>query len=132
MAGSIPNVEEGRILTNYVRNPIFLRLYSNDTTPADTFTLAAFTEVAGGGYAFKELVSATWVISTGDPSSAEYPEQEFDFTGTTTAPGTIYGWYYVDSVTGLYIGGERFASGITPLTPVAGSKIKITPIVQAS
>ena len=132
MAGSIPNVEEGRILSNYVRNTISLRLYSNDTTPADNFTLASFTQVAGGGYAAKTLALASWVVTTGDPSEAEYAEQEFEFTGATTAPGTIYGWYYVDTVTGLYIGGERFAAAITPLTPVAGSRIKITPIVQAS
>lgn len=132
MAGSIPNVEEGRILSNYVRNTISLRLYSNDTTPAEAFTLASFTQVAGGGYAAKELLLASWTITTGDPSEAEYAEQEFEFTGPTNAPGTVYGWYYVDTVTGLYIGGERFSSSISPLTPVAGSRIKITPIVQAS
>lgn len=132
MAGSIPNVEEGRILENYVRNTISLRLYSNNTTPAETFTLAAFTQVAGGGYAAKSLLAASWTLTTGDPSNVEYAEQEFNFTGPTTAPGTIYGYYLVDTVTGLYIGGERFASAITPLTPTTNSIIKITPIVRAS
>ena len=132
MPGSIPNTEEGRILENYVRNSLSLRLYSNDTTPDETFTLAAFTECSGGGYAAKTLMPGSWVLTTGDPSMVEYAEQEFEFSGATAAPGTVYGWYYVDLNTGEYIGGERFSSSISPLTPVAGSKIKITPIVQAS
>lgn len=129
---SIPNVEEVRILNNYIRNPISLRLYSNDYTPVEASTLANFTSVAGGGYAAIELAFASWVVAAGDPSEAEYPEQEFTFTGTTTAPGTIYGYYLVDTVTGLYIGGQRLPGAVTPLTPVNGSKIRITPLVQAS
>ena len=132
MAGSIPNVEEGRILQNYVRNTISLRLYSNNLTPVEASTLASFTESTGGGYSAKSLSASLWVLTTGDPSEVEYPEQEFLFTGPTTAPGTIYGWYLVDTVTGLYIGGERLASAITPLTPTTNSRITITPIVQAS
>ncbi len=132
MAGVIPNVEEGRILEDYVRNDISLRLYSNDYTPIETSTLAAFTEVAGGGYAAITLNDAEWVVTPGAPSVAEYAQQTFTFTGATTAPGTIYGYYLVDIVTGLLIGAERFSGSVAPFTPAATSTIKITPHVEAS
>lgn len=132
MPGSIPNTEEQRIGEDYVRNPVSLRLYSNDVTPGESSSLASFTQVAGGGYAAKTLDSGSWVWTPGDPTEGEYAEQEFVFTGPTDSPGTVYGYYLVDTVTGLYIGGERLASSIAPLTPVAGSKIKITPKVSVS
>lgn len=132
MAGSIPNVEEQRIGENYVRNTIALKLYSNNYTPVEASTLANFTEVSGGGYADIDLASGSWVWTPGDPTVGEYPEQEFVFTGATTAPGTIYGYYLVDQTTGLYIGGERFAGAILPFTPIAGSTIRLTPTVQVS
>ncbi len=129
---SIPNVEEGRILSNYVRNAISLRLYSNDITPGETSTLASFTQVAGGGYAAISLLFASWVVTPGAPSIALYAQQTFTFTGITTAPGTIYGYYLVDTVTNLYIGGERFAGALVPIEPVEGSVIRFTPKVTAS
>jgi hypothetical protein len=132
MAGVIPNVEEGRILQNYVTNDLSLRLFSNDVTPSETSTLATFTSVAGGGYAAITLEFADWVVTLGDPTEIEHPEVEFEFTGATTAPSTIYGYYLVDTVTGLLIGAERFAGAVLPFTPIAGSKIRITPLVQAS
>ena len=129
---SIPNVEEGRILENYIRNPISLRLYSNDITPGETSTLASFTQVAGGGYAAKTLLTASWTVTPGAPSIATYAQQTFTFTGVTTAPGTIYGYYLVDTVTGLYIGGERFAGALVPIEPVENATIRFTPKVTAS
>jgi hypothetical protein len=132
MAGSIPDTEEQRIAEDYVRNTLSLRLYSNDVTPDESSSLSSFTQVSGGGYAAKSLLSASWTATPGDPTVLEYAEQEFLFTGTTTAPGTIYGYYLVDTVTGLYIGGERFPGSVLPVTPVAGSKISITPTVQVS
>ncbi len=132
MAGSIPNVEEQRIGENYVANALSLRLYSNNVTPDESSSLATFTQVTGGGYAAKSIVSADWTWTPGDPTVGEAPEQEFAFTGATDAPGTIYGYYLVDTVTGLYIGGERFTASVLPFTPVAGSTIRLTPTVQVS
>ena len=132
MAGSIPNVEEARILANIVRNAISLRLYSNDVTPGETSTLATFTQVAGGGYAAKTLAVLSWVVTQGNPSTAVYAQQTFTFTGVTTAPGTIYGYYLVDTVTGLYIGGERFSGSLVPIEPVENTQIRVTPTYNAS
>lgn len=132
MAGSIPNVEEQRIGENYVSNGVSIRLYSNNYTPVEASTLANFTEVSGGGYSAVSLAGNSFTWTPGDPTVGEAPEQEWVFTGATTAPGTIYGYYLVDLVTGLYIGGERFAGAILPFTPVAGSTIRLTPTVQVS
>jgi hypothetical protein len=132
MAGTIPNVEEERILTDYVRNIVSLRLFSNNYTPVETSTLANFTEVTGGGYLAIDLAPGTWMFVQGDPTTADYPEQTFAFTGVTGAPGTVYGYYLVDTVTGLLIGAERFPGAAVPYTPVAGASVKITPHVGAS
>lgn len=129
---SIPNVEEGRILQNYVRNLVSLRLFSNDVTPSEADTLATYTEVIGGGYVAKSLLTASWVLVAGGPSTLTYALQTFAFTGITNGPGTIYGYYLVDTHTELYIGGERFPGSIVPFNPVAGSTIRITPKVLGS
>lgn len=128
----IPNTEEVRLLQNYLRNLVYLKLFSNNVIIAETSTLASFNEVTGGGYVAKSLLVASWVAVAGDPSTITYPQQIFNFTSVTGAPGTVYGYYLVDSVTGLFIGGENFAPAVSPLTPVSGSKITITPKVSAS
>jgi hypothetical protein len=132
MAGVIPNVEEGRILANYVRNDISCRLYSNNYTPLDSSTLANFTSVAGGGYAAITLDSGDWTTTLGDPTQIVHAEIEYTFTGATTAPSTVYGYYLVDTVTGLMIGAERFPAAVLPFTPVAGSTIAFTPLILAA
>ena len=105
----IPNTEEIRLLGNYLRNVVSLRLFSNNVTISETTTLASFVEVIGGGYTSRFLGVATWVYVSADPSTATYPQQTFSFTGPTSGPGTIYGYYLVDTVTGLFIGGENLA-----------------------
>lgn len=77
--------------------PLTLRLFSNNHTPANSDTNASYTEVAGGGYAAFALAGASWVVTAGSPSSASYPVHSFTFTGTTTAPGTVYGYYVTDN-----------------------------------
>lgn len=132
MAGTIPNVEEGRLLQNYVRNPISLRLYSNNETITEASVLADFDQVTGGGYAAITIPFADWVLTLGDPSDIEAPQQTFTFTGATDAPGTIYGYLLVDTITGLLIGVEEFPGSVLPFTPTTGSTVKITPHVEAS
>ena len=132
MAAVVPNVEEQRILEDYLRDGVLVRLYSNDVTPSETSTVASFTEVAGGGYEFQSVNSLAWVYTQGNPTEATAPQVEFIFTGATTAPGTIYGYYLVSPVTGLLLAAERFAGSVLPYVPVAGSRIRLNPVVQAS
>jgi len=60
MAGVIPNVEEERIITNYVIGSLAVKLFSNNVTPSETSTIASFTECSGGGYAVLHLDPEDW------------------------------------------------------------------------
>lgn len=128
----VPNVGEAKNLELYLNGQnLLLRLFSNNVTPGETDTAATFTEVAGGGYGQKTLLAGSWVVTSGNPSIGTYAQQVFTFTGPTNAPGTIYGYYVVDG-TGILRWAERFPSAVLPLTPIAGSTIRITPNFQCS
>lgn len=124
----VPSERALIILTDYLTNALTLRLFSNNITPAVGDLAASYTEVAGGGYANKPLTLANWTIAAGDPSSALYnATQEWTFTGTTTAPGTIYGYYVTRDSDGKLLWAERFPASAVPFTPQAGSIIRLLP-----
>lgn len=128
----VPNVGEVKNLELYLKNEnLFLRLYSNNVVPAEGDTLATYTEVSGGGYAQKTLIAANWIVVGGNPSVGTYAAQDFAFTGTTGAPGTIYG-YYVADIAGILRWAERFPEAVLPFTPGNGSLIRVTPRFEAS
>jgi hypothetical protein len=60
----IANVGELRALENIVNKTapenLVLRLYTSNTTPAETDTAGSFTEATGNGYAAKTLSGASW------------------------------------------------------------------------
>jgi len=128
----VPNTYEVAIL-NLILNsgPLSLRLYSNNYTPDETATLASFTQVAGGGYAAITLAAGGWTPIAGNPSIATFAQQIFSFTGPTTVPSTIYGYYVVDS-TNVVRWAERFPGANVPFSPIAGSSIRITPKLECA
>lgn len=101
-----------------------LRLYSNDYSPVAGTTEANVTEVVGGGYAAIALTAASWVTTPGSPTSSAYPECSFVFTGATSAPGTIYG-YYVTNLAGALVFAERLAAVFSPAAN--GDSVAVTP-----
>ena len=124
----VPNAREVVILTDFLTPALTLRLYSNDRTPSGNDVAADYTEVAGGGYANKPLTFANWGITGGAPSVGLYNAvQSWIFTGATTAPGTIYGYYITRDSDGVLMWAERFPSGSAPLVPENGSSVRITP-----
>lgn len=125
----VPSVGEAAMLDLILNQTLTLKLFSNNRTPAEGDTAASYTEVSGGGYANKSLLSAGWSITTGDPTYALYTAQDFTFTGATDAPGTIYGYYVVDG-SNVLLWVERFAPAVVPFTPVNGSIIRITPRIE--
>jgi len=127
----VPNSGEAALLTLALGANVTLKLYSNDKTPAETDTAANYTEVAGGGYVSKTLSSASWSIVAGAPSVASYTYQDFQFTGPTNAPTTVYG-YFVVNAAGVLLWAERFGAGVLPFSPVLGSLIRITPKLSMS
>lgn len=123
----IPSAEEVVILEVYVETEdLALKLYSNNVIPAKSDTAANYTVVAGGGYANITLDKDNWTITPGTPTTATYAAQDFDFTGATTAPSVIYGYFIVDG-SGVLRGSERFPDSVIPFTPSSGSKIRVTP-----
>lgn len=100
-----------------------LHLFSNNVTPAEADTAAAYTEVSGGGYASKTLTGASWTVTTGAPSEMSYAEQTFTFT---SVPGTatVYGYMVKRGATLLWA--ERLPAA--PFTvAAAGDEVRVTP-----
>lgn len=133
MAGLVPSVGLVAILNDILNKsgavtwPLTLRLYSNNYTPVNGSTNANFTNVSGGGYAAVVLDSAEFSVTGGAPASAIYSDFiDFEFTGTTTAPGTIYG-YFITDANSVVIGAERFPAESVPFDPVNGSLIRVKP-----
>lgn len=107
-----------------------LRLFSNNIVPSNTDTEASYTEVTGGGYAAIALTAASWVTATvASPSVTTYAIQTFTFTGATSAPGTIYG-YYITNVAGKLLYSQLLAAVFTPA--VNGDNVTVTPTLQVS
>lgn len=104
-----------------------LKLFSNNVVPNAASVNGSFIEVSGGGYASVPLVFANWVIADG---IATYPQITFTFTGVTSAPGTIYGYWIVDDDDNAFIWAENLP--VVPFTPTNGSTGKITPRIQAA
>lgn len=128
----IPNAGELLVLQYYLQTvALTLKLYSNDYTPVEGTTTAAFTEVTGGGYTPKTLNIGDWILSASDPSNGVYSQQTFSFTGPTTAPGTIYGYYVIDNL-GVTRWAERFPGANIPFTPINGSRIRLTPRLECT
>lgn len=128
----IPQASLVALLTDILGESFTLKLFSNNITPAVTDTAASYTEVSGGGYATKTLTAANWIITPGDPSVALYNAvQDFNFTGTTTAPGTVYGYFIIRVSDLTLVYAERFPPANVPLTPVNGSLIRLTPRITA-
>lgn len=122
----VPNASEVIIMENFLNKTapqdLVLKLYSSNTTPAETDTVAAYTELSGGGYSDIDLVAANWIVTPGNPTSAAYPEQTFTFTG---AAGNVYGYYVVQAVSGALMWAERFTNA--PLNiQNNGDEIRIT------
>ncbi len=108
----VPNASEVIIMENFLNKTapqdLVLKLYSSDTTPAETDTVVTYTEATGGGYADQAITAATWTVTPGNPTSAAYPEITFTFTGSV---GNVYGYFVVQSISGALMWSERFTNG---------------------
>jgi hypothetical protein len=106
-----------------VRDLIY-RFFATNITPAETDVAGSYTEATGGGYASKTMTGASWTVTNGAPTSADYAQHTWTFTGALTTNPTIYG-YYVTRVTD---GDLVLAEAFTPFTPATnGDQILLTP-----
>ena len=130
MALVIPNNGEGDALDAFVGktlpSTLVLRLYSSNTTPAETDTAASYTEFSATGYSAIVLTAASWTTTEGAPSSTAYAQQTFTMTGA----GDAYGYYMTRNTGGRIAVAERF-TGAPFSIPSGGGTIKVTPQITA-
>jgi hypothetical protein len=125
----VPNVGEAIMLKAIVNHTapqnLVLKLYSSNTTPADTDTAGAYTEATFTGYSAKTLTGGSWTVVEGNPSEASYAQQIYTSTAGSQNQ-SIYGYFVVQTSSGSLMWAERFSDG--PYTIVNnGDEIRITP-----
>lgn len=134
MALLVPDVGEVLALKAFLNHTApqdqTLKLFASNTTPAEGDTAVTYTEAAGGGYAAKSLTGTSWTVGTsGGTSTATYAQQTYTFTGALTTNTTIYGYYLVQTTSGVLMFAERAASTFVPAA--SGDSYAVTPSISA-
>ncbi|TXH08475.1 MAG: hypothetical protein E6R04_10635 [Spirochaetes bacterium] len=132
MALNVPDVGENAILEMIVnktaaQNPV-LKLYKNNITPSDTDTAGTYTEATFGGYAAVTLTGASW--NSAASGSISYGSQQ-TITCNASATDDIYGYYIVQTTSGILLWSERDANAPFAVRN-SGDAIKITPSLGAN
>ncbi len=107
--------------------PLTLRLYKSNTTPAETDVAATYTEADFSGYAAAPLTGASWTGTPGDPTVHSYAEQTFT-SDANQAAQVIYGYYLTRTTGGELMWVERFGSSFTVSN--LNDKVKVTPRLE--
>lgn len=129
---NVPDVGENRILEMIVNKTapqdLYVRLFINNITPADTDTAGTYTQAGFPGYAQIALAGASWGAASA--GSITYGSQQ-TWTCSGVATDDVYGYYVVQQSSGVLIWSERDASA-----PIAirnnGDALKITPTISAN
>ena len=111
----VPNVGETVALKAFLNNTApqdgVLKLFKSNTTPSEGDTAGTFDEGTFTGYSSAALAGANWSFTAGDPSIATYsPTLTFKSSATQTAE-SIYGFYVVQTTSGILMWAERFSDG---------------------
>ena len=126
MAVVFTDAAEVVALKNYVNNTVpeslVLRLYSNNRSPAKTDVAGDYTEVIGNGYSAVTLLPENFIFTSGDPTSAAYPQVTFIFTGNA---GNVYGYYVTRETSGDVQFANRFSNAPINIAN-NGDEIRIT------
>ena len=126
----VPNSAEVIIMANLLNiaapEDLKLKLFSSNTTPAESDTEANYTETTGGGYTDVTLTPANWTTTPGDATVAAYPEHVFDFDGADAATvGDVYGYYVVQATSGALLWAEVFSGAPLSIQNI-GDEIRVT------
>jgi|PlaIllAssembly_1097288.scaffolds.fasta_scaffold1357037_1 hypothetical protein len=125
----IPNVGEVNMLEHIVNKTspenLILKLFTSNTTPADTDTASTYTEASFTGYTAKTLTGSSWTVASGDPTEASYAQQTFASTASQTSQ-SVYGYYVIQTTSTELMWAERFTDGPYVVTN-NGDEIRITP-----
>lgn len=129
MALVVPDTLEVSILEWLLETAdLKLKLFANNYEPNEKSVIASFTEVSGGGYAAKTLLSTDWTITAN--GLAYQAAQTFEFSAATGGSGVIYGYYVTDTTGTVLKWAESLPSAVNPFTPGNTSFVRITPQFQ--
>ena len=127
MAGLVcPDVGEV-LLLKYALNhteatDVKLCLFKNDYTPVEGSDIEDFTECTADGYEAKELTGTSFTVgNSGGTTTAEYAQQTFTLTGTSTD----YGYYITNNAGTQVLWAERFSDAPHSI-PSGGGTEKVT------
>lgn len=108
-----------------------LRLFTNDHTPADTDTVATYTEAVGGGYDGILLDKDDWAAAVvSGIAQVSQTTKTFTFSGPLTTNPDVYGHYVVNTATGKLVYSERATAKVTPAN--SGDLVNVTPVYKLS
>lgn len=131
MALLVPTVGSNVILEIIVNKTaaqnLVAKLYKNNITPADTDTAGTYTEATFGGYAAITLTGVSW--GTASAESIAYGSQQ-TWTCNAVATDDIYGYYIIQTTSGILMWAERDASAPFEVRN-SGDAIKLTPTITA-
>jgi hypothetical protein len=132
MALNVPDEGENYALEAFVGKtaataPI-LCLFQSNTTPADTDTVATYTESNFTGYAAITITGASWNNALG--GSISYGSQQ-TFTCSGAASQSVYGYFIKSTTSAKLLWSERDASAPFAIAN-SGDAVKITPAISAS
>lgn len=99
-----------------------LKLFKSNTTPSNTDTAGTYTEADFTGYSAITLTGASW--SSNGSGVASYAQQTF--TCSATSSNAIYGYFVVQTTSGVLVYAERDASAPFNIAN-NGDNIKIAP-----
>lgn len=107
------------LLNHTAGQDCYLKLFTNNVTPAQTDTEASYTEATGGGYTHKAITGSSWGFTEGatgtSVGTASYSTQTWTFTGYLTSSATVYGYYLVQQASGKLLYAEATASPYQPV-----------------
>jgi hypothetical protein len=132
MALVVPMTIQTATLQALLAVDLKLRLYSNVYEPGPASVIASFTEVVGGGYAAEDLLSADWTYGSVSPVVASQTVKTFGFTGATSSPSVVYGYYVTDVAGATLYWAEALPGTYYPYTPANTGYIKIFPSISLS
>lgn len=132
MALLVPNVGEGellgRALNEATPDNCVLKLYQSNTTPAEADVVGTYTEATFTGYSSATLTGASWTVTEGAPTYAQYAQQAF-----TSSAGSqnqdIYGYYVTNNAGTILLWAERFTNGPYNIAN-NGDEIRVTPYIE--
>lgn len=132
MALNVPDVGENRILEMVVNKTapqdLSLRLFINNITPADTDTAGTYTVATFPGYANISIPGTSW--NNAAAGSIVYSAQQA-FTCSGVSTDDVYGYYVVQSVSGVLMWSER--DGAAPFAVRnSGDEVRLTPALSCN